>query len=118
VPVPVLVTLGHASDDLVVGRVADGCFPTPIALGAWLRDVIEDKRRQARQTEEARLLAASKDLLAQLGRLQALQASLGRWRLLAVVMVVLWAATAAWLLMGRWVSVFYLGSTHAAARCG
>jgi hypothetical protein len=71
-PVPVLVALGHASDELVVGRVADGCFPTPTALGAWLREVVEDKRRQARQTEEARLLTKSKELLVQLGRLQAL----------------------------------------------
>jgi hypothetical protein len=99
-PVPVLVALGHASDELVVGRVADVCFPTPTALGAWLWDVVEDKLRQARQTEEARLLTESKDLLAQLGRLQALQASLGRWRLLAVVVAILWAATLAWLLAG------------------
>jgi hypothetical protein len=61
--------------------------------------VVEDKRRQARQTEEARLLTESKELLAQLGRLQALQASLGRWRLLAVLVVILWAATLAWLLL-------------------
>jgi hypothetical protein len=40
-------------------------------------------------------LTESKDLLAQLGRLQA---SLGRWRLLAVVAVILWIATLAWLL--------------------
>jgi exodeoxyribonuclease VII large subunit len=99
--VPVVVALGHASDELVVGRVADACFPTPTALGAWLRDVVEDKRRQARQTEEARLLTESKDLLAQLGRLQALQASLGRWRLLAVVAVVLWVAMLLWLLLQR-----------------
>jgi hypothetical protein len=58
------------------------------------------ERRQARQTEEARLLTESKDLLAQLGRLQALQASVGRWRLLAVIAVILWAATLAWLLVG------------------
>jgi hypothetical protein len=31
-PVPVLVALGHATDDLVVGRVADASFPTPTAL--------------------------------------------------------------------------------------
>lgn len=30
-PVPVLVALGHASDDLVVARVADAAFPTPTA---------------------------------------------------------------------------------------
>jgi exonuclease VII large subunit len=99
--VPVLVALGHASDELVVGRVADACFPTPTALGAWLRDVVEDKCRRARQAEEARLLTESKDLLAQLGRLQALQASVGRWRLLAVLAVILWVATLAWLVLGR-----------------
>jgi hypothetical protein len=38
-------------------------------------------------------------LLTQLGRLQALQASVGRWRLLAVVVVILWGATLAWLLL-------------------
>jgi exonuclease VII large subunit len=107
-PVPVLVALGHASDELVVGRVADACFPTPTALGAWLRDVVEDKRRQAWQAEEARLLTESKDLLAQLGRLHALQASLGRWRLMAVVAVILWAATLAWLLAGPgWLIRFF-----------
>jgi exodeoxyribonuclease VII large subunit len=100
-PVPVLVALGHASDELVVGRVADACFPTPTALGAWLHDVVEEKRRQARQTEEARLLTESKDLLARLGRSEAVGESLRRWRLLAVVVVILWAATLAWLLLGR-----------------
>jgi hypothetical protein len=63
--------------------------------------VVEDKRRQARHTEEARLLTESKELLAQLGRLQALQTSVWRWRLLAVVAAILWAATLAWLLLAR-----------------
>jgi hypothetical protein len=76
-------------------------FPTPTALGAWLHDVVENKRRQARQTEKARLQTESKELLAQLGQLQALQASVGRWRLLAVVAVILWAVMLAWLLVGQ-----------------
>src|SRR5262249_26035637 len=36
-PVPVVAALGHASDDLVLGRVADASFPTPTAFGSWLR---------------------------------------------------------------------------------
>jgi exonuclease VII large subunit len=99
--IPVLVALGHASDELVVGRVADASFPTPTALGAWFREVVEDKRRQARQTDEARLLTESKELLIQLGRLHVLQASVGRWRLLAVIVVIVWAATLVWLLVGQ-----------------
>ncbi|HYT88063.1 MAG TPA: hypothetical protein VEL76_05035 [Gemmataceae bacterium] len=43
-PLPVLVALGHATDDLVVARVADASFPTPTALGAWLRQTVEAKR--------------------------------------------------------------------------
>jgi hypothetical protein len=52
------------------------------------------------QAEEARLLTESKDLLAQLGRLLALQASVGRWRLLTAVVFIFWAATLVWLLLG------------------
>jgi hypothetical protein len=70
-PVPVLVALGHASDDLVLGRVADACFPTPTALGAWLREAGEGKRAHARAVEEARLLSESRELLGQLGQSQA-----------------------------------------------
>jgi hypothetical protein len=97
----VLVALGLASDELVVGRVADACFPTPTALGAWLREVIENKRRQARQAEEARLVAESKELLTQLGQLPALRAALTRWRLLVGAMAAVWTATAAWLVLNH-----------------
>jgi hypothetical protein len=98
-PVPVLVALGHASDELVLGRVADASFLTPTALGAWLREVVENKRRQARQAEEARLVAESKELLTQLGQLPALRAALTRWRLLVGVMAAVWAATVTWLVL-------------------
>lgn len=43
-PIPVLVALVDASDDQVVACVADASFPTPTALGAWLRDAVERKR--------------------------------------------------------------------------
>jgi hypothetical protein len=51
--VPVAVALGHATDDLVLNRVADVSFPTPTALGAWLRSVVDEKRDRARQAAEA-----------------------------------------------------------------
>ena len=49
-----------------VSVIADASFPTPTALGAWLRETALAKRVQARQLEEARLLSASKELLEQL----------------------------------------------------
>jgi exonuclease VII large subunit len=90
------VALGHATDDLVVARVADASFPTPTALGAWLRDTLQQKRLQARQLEEARLLTESKELLQQLGKLQQAQGAAAWWRALAVVLAVLWLGTVAW----------------------
>jgi exodeoxyribonuclease VII large subunit len=100
-PVPVLVALGHATDDLVVARVADAAFPTPTALGSWLRQMIEQKRVEARQVEEAQLLTESKELLAQLGQVQALRAALARWRAAAVVLAVLGVGVLVWFLLGR-----------------
>jgi hypothetical protein len=100
-PVPVLVALGHATDDLVVARVADSSFPTPTALGAWLRDTLQHKRLQARQVEEARLLTESKELLQQLGKLQQAQRAAVWWRAIALVLGVLWIATLVWLLLGQ-----------------
>jgi hypothetical protein len=94
----VLVALGHASDELVLGRVADASFPTPTVLGAWLREVVENKRRQA---EEARLVAESKELLTQLEQLPALRAALTRWRLLVGAMAAVWAATVTWLVLSH-----------------
>ena len=51
--VPVAVALGHATDDLVLNRVADVSFPTPTAFGSCLRVVVEEKRDRARQVAEA-----------------------------------------------------------------
>jgi exodeoxyribonuclease VII large subunit len=68
-PVPVLVALGHATEDLVVVRVADLSFPTPTGIGRWLRDTIEHKRLQVRRVEEARLLTQSEEVLRRLDRL-------------------------------------------------
>ena len=98
-PVPVLVALGHATDDLVVARVANGSFPTPTALGAWLRDTLQQKRLQARQAEEAKLVTQSQELLQQLGKIQQMQGAAAWWRALAVVLTVLWAGTVLWWLL-------------------
>ena len=68
--VPVAVALGHATDDLVLNRVADVSFPTPTALGAWLRSVVEEKRDRARQVAEAEVVERAGGLMEQLGRLQ------------------------------------------------
>ena len=100
-PVPVLVALGRATDDLVVARVADASFPTPTALGAWLRDTLQQKRLQARQLEEARLITESRELLQQLGRLQQAQGAAARWLAITLVLGVLWIATLVWSLLGR-----------------
>jgi exodeoxyribonuclease VII large subunit len=101
-PVPVAVALGHATDDLVLGRVADACFATPTAFGAWLRGGLEEKRARARQVQEAEALAGSRDLLAQLGQLQRVRASLAFWRAVAVLLLVVGAGSLAWLLLSRW----------------
>jgi exonuclease VII large subunit len=63
-PVPVAVALGHASDDLVVGRVADASFTTPTAFGGWPRSVVEEKRTRHVQAEEGKLLLQSQSLVA------------------------------------------------------
>ena len=92
-PAPVAVALGHATDDLVVARVADAGFPTPTALGAWLRSALDDRLARRRQLQESELLLGSQSALDRLGRLQA---SAARWRLFgaaslaALVAFVLW----------------------------
>src|SRR5262245_21964165 len=100
-PVPVLVALGHAKEDLVVDRVADAWVPLPAASVYRLRDALQRKRVQALQLEEARLLTESKELLQQLGKLQYAQGAAAWWRALAVVLALLWVGTVAWLLLGR-----------------
>ena len=77
-PVPVAVALGHATDDLVLGRVADISFPTPTAFGSWLRSVVEEKRTRQRRVADAELLLHSQTILDQLRRLQS---AATRWRL-------------------------------------
>jgi exodeoxyribonuclease VII large subunit len=99
--VPVAVALGHATDDLVLNRVADVSFPTPTALGAWLRGVVEEKRDRARQAQEAEAIEKAGGLMEQLGRLQKVQAALVRWQAVAAVLDVLLVVAVAWLLFGR-----------------
>jgi hypothetical protein len=70
-PVPVAVALRHASDDLVLGRVADASFPTPTAFGAWLRPVIVERGAGHLRAEEAGLLLQSQAILDHLRDLQA-----------------------------------------------
>jgi exonuclease VII large subunit len=95
-PVPVAVALGHASDDLVVGRVADAAFPTPTAFGVWLRSVIEEKRARHIQAEEGKLLLQSQSVLDQL---RGLQASAARWHLVALVAVAALVVAVVWFLL-------------------
>jgi exodeoxyribonuclease VII large subunit len=47
-PVSVATALGHATDSLVLDRMADHSFPTPTACGAWLCIAIEQKRANVR----------------------------------------------------------------------
>lgn len=51
-PVPTVVAVGHASDVLVVSRVACRAFATPTEFGLWLREAL--LRKQARGGEAAR----------------------------------------------------------------
>jgi hypothetical protein len=71
-PSPVLVAIGHASDQpqLVVGRVADASFPTPTALGAWLFETLKQKRVQAQQLQAAMQLKETNQLREQVGILR------------------------------------------------
>src|SRR5262245_48833621 len=62
-PAPVLAALGHATDDLVVARVADVSFPTPTSLGSFLRQTAEQRRAWRLEVEEAKVLAGSMELL-------------------------------------------------------
>jgi exonuclease VII large subunit len=98
-PVPVAVALGHASDDPVLGRVADARFPTPTAFGSWLRNCLEEKRNRAREVAEAEVVSRSQELLDRLARLERMQAALASWRAAAVALGVLLAGTVGWLLL-------------------
>jgi hypothetical protein len=89
-PVPVAVAAGHASDYRVVGRVADAAFATPTAFGGWLRGVLDEARRRARDAE---LLGPSQVVL---DRLRALEAAVARWRLIGTVALAALAAAVAW----------------------
>lgn len=51
---PLVTAIGHARDSTLLDDVADRSFPSPTALGAWLREQLELK---ARGLEDARRLA-------------------------------------------------------------
>ena len=100
-PVPVVAALGHAPDDLVLGRVADAAFPTPTAFGAWLRACVDEKRARARRLKEAEVLERTDGLLRQLEALQAAAGRLAWWRTAALVLAGLLLAVLLWVLLGR-----------------
>ncbi len=56
-PTAVAVAVGHASDDLILNRVADQGFATPTAFGTWLRRNLEQKsqRQVPNMTENERM---------------------------------------------------------------
>src|SRR5262249_6462430 len=68
--VPVAVALGHATDQLVLDRVADYSFPTPTAAGAWMKTTIDQKRAHHREKEEAQAIGEAKTFKEQLQRLE------------------------------------------------
>jgi len=84
-PVPVAVALGHATDDLVLGRVADASFPTPTAFGSWLRSLLERRRDLEREAALAEEVGRSCDLMGRLDGLQRVCSSLALWRAGALV---------------------------------
>ncbi len=63
--------------------------------------MIEQKRLQVWQLEEARALAESRELLGRLGQVEELRRALARWRAVAIALVALGAGVALWLLLGR-----------------
>ncbi|MFN4073823.1 MAG: exodeoxyribonuclease VII large subunit [Thermus sp.] len=72
-PKPIVVALGHAADTLWVEALADEAFPTPTALGHFLKEVVEavEREREAaklsdlleRAQEEAKAARTERDLL-------------------------------------------------------
>jgi hypothetical protein len=63
------MALGNATDQLVLEWVADAAFPTPTAMGVWLRNALKEKRRRA-EAAEAEAIGSTRELLARLERLQ------------------------------------------------
>jgi exodeoxyribonuclease VII large subunit len=98
-PVPVLAAVGHATDDLVLARVADASFPTPTALGAWLRETVEQRRLHERRLEEARLLSGVESLVEGVRQLEAAKRATAVWRVVAAVLAVALGAGVVWLLV-------------------
>ena len=66
-----------------------------------MREMALAKRVQARHLEEARLLSESKELLAQLGKLQQAQGAAAWWRAVALTLAAMLVAVALWALLGR-----------------
>jgi exodeoxyribonuclease VII large subunit len=118
-PKPIVVALGHAANTLWVEALADQSFPTPTALGHFLKQAVEAVEREKetakltdllhRAQEEVRAVRAEreqlKERLAQLEREPAalaqevarLKQSLTVWRALAL----LFLAVAALLFLAR-----------------
>ena len=92
-PAPVAVAVGHAPDDLVLGRVADASFPTPTAFGAWLRATLDDRRAHKRRAEESDSLLRSQEILEQL---RDLRAAAARWRVAFLAVAAVLAALLLW----------------------
>src|SRR5262249_55614582 len=99
-PVPVAVALGHATNDLVLDRVADATFPTPTGFGAWLRHQLEERRDRATEAAEAAAVTRSRELLDQLGRPQQTQAALAWWRGAALALRGLLGVGGVWFPLG------------------
>ena len=110
-PKPIVVALGHAANTLWVESLADAAFPTPSALGHFLKKMVETVEREKEATKLADLLEKAqlerdqlREKLAELERKPAplaqevaqLKRSLTFWRRLALlalaVALVLWLA--------------------------
>ena len=93
---PVAVALGHATDDLVMGRVADASEPT--GFEACLRGVLAEQQSRAGRLAEAEVLARSQGLVDRPGRLRA---ALAWWRAVALGLALVLAVAVAWYLSRR-----------------
>ena len=89
---PLLVTaVGHAPDRPLLERLADKAFPTPTALGSYLRELV-DEVAEEREHSKAKLTQAIRESFGE--RLNALEADLIRQRRLT------WIVGALLLLLG------------------
>jgi hypothetical protein len=69
-PTMTATALGHATDLLMLDKVADFSFPTPTAFGVWLRNTVEQKRAREQEVRQASALQEARTFQQQLQRME------------------------------------------------